>query len=112
MNRVRPWPPDFFPIRSPDMARLMGMLRGVAPAVLFGLRFWAAVCLALYVAFWLELDNPFWAGATAAIVAQPTLGASLRKGWFRMVGTVIGAVAVVVLTALFVQSRVGFLLGL
>ena len=88
------------------------MLRGAAPAVLFGLRFWAAVCLALYVAFWLELDNPFWAGATAAIVAQPTLGVSLRKGWFRMVGTVIGAMAVVALTALFVQSRVGFLLGL
>jgi hypothetical protein len=28
-----------------------------APNLLHGLRLWAAVCLALYVAFWLELDN-------------------------------------------------------
>jgi hypothetical protein len=49
----------------------------------------ASVCLALFVAFWLELDNPFWAGTSAAIVCYPRLGASLRKGWFRMIGTVM-----------------------
>src|ERR1700755_1936479 len=80
-----------------------------APPLLFGLRLWAAVCLALYVAFWLELDNPFWAGTSAAIVCQPQLGASLRKGWFRMIGTVVGATMIVVLTSLFPQDRVGFL---
>jgi uncharacterized membrane protein YccC len=73
---------------------------------------WASVCLALYVAFWLELDNAFWAGTTAAIVCQPHLGASLRKGWFRMIGTVVGAVAIVVLTACFPQDRAAFLVGL
>ena len=52
--------------------------RAAGPPLLFGLRLWAAVCLALYVAFWLELDNPFWAGTSAAIVCQPQLGASLR----------------------------------
>ena len=62
-----------------------------------------------YVAFWLELDNPFWAGTSAAIVCQPQLGASLRKGWFRMIGTVIGATMIVVLTACFPQDRVAFL---
>jgi uncharacterized membrane protein YccC len=76
------------------------------------LRLWAAVCLALYIAFWLELDSAYWAGTTAAIVCQPSLGASLRKGSFRMIGTVLGAVAIVVLTACFPQSRIGFLLGL
>jgi uncharacterized membrane protein YccC len=70
------------------------------------------VCLALYVAFWLELDNAYWAGTTAAIVCQPHLGASLRKGWFRMIGTLVGAVAVVVLTACFPQDRGAFLVGL
>jgi uncharacterized membrane protein YccC len=80
--------------------------------VLFGLRLWASVCLALYVAFWLELDNAYWAGTSAAIVCQPHLGASLRKGWFRMIGTVIGAVAIVVLTACFPQDRIPFLVGL
>jgi hypothetical protein len=44
----------------------------------------------MFVAFWLELDNPFWAGTSAAVVCQPQLGASLRKGWFRMIGTVVG----------------------
>src|SRR5271168_5505759 len=96
----------------PDAGRLKSALRSAAPAVLFGLRLWAAVCLALYIAFWLQLDNPSWAGTTAAIVCQPSLGASLRKSWFRMVGTAVGAVAIVVLTACFPQDRLGFLLGL
>src|SRR6202045_4528135 len=89
-----------------------GVLQAARPPLLFGLRLWASVCLALYVTYWLELDNPFWAGTTAAIVCQPHLGASLRKGWFRMIGTVIGAVAIVVLTACFPQDRAPFLIGL
>jgi uncharacterized membrane protein YccC len=89
-----------------------GALCSVGPAMLFGLRLWAAVCLALYIAFRLELDSAYWAGTTAAIVCQPSLGASLRKGSFRMIGTVLGAVAIVVLTACFPQSRLGFLVGL
>src|ERR1700756_2866844 len=105
-----------FPARgSPgasSAARLPDALRAAGPALLFGLRLWASVCLALYVAFSLELNNAYWAGTSAAIVCQPTLGASLRKGWFRMVGTVIGAVAIVALTAVFPQQRTGFLLGL
>lgn len=78
----------------------------------YGIRLWAAVCLALFVAFRLELDNAFWAGTTAAITCQPVLGASLRKGWFRMLGTLVGAVAIVLITACFPQSRTGFLLAL
>jgi len=89
-----------------------GVLQTSGPPLLFGLRLWASVCLALYVAFWLELENAYWAGTTAAIVCQPHLGASLRKGWFRMIGTVVGAVAIVVLTACFPQDRAPFLVGL
>src|SRR3954469_20495164 len=92
--------------------RLTEALRAAGPALLFGLRLWASVCLALYVAFWLELDNPQWAGTTAAIVCQPHLGASLRKGWYRMIGTVVGAVAIVVMTACFPQDRAAFMVGL
>ena len=97
-------------------ARLSAALTNAAmaagPPLLFGLRLWTSVCLALYVAFWLELDNAFWAGTTAAIVCQPHLGASLRKGWYRMIGTSIGAVAIVVLTACFPQARAPFLVAL
>jgi Fusaric acid resistance protein family len=50
---------------------------GAPPLV--GLRLWASVCLALYVAFWLQLDNAFWAGTAAALACQPPLGASMRS---------------------------------
>ncbi len=96
----------------PFAARLATASRAAGPPLLFGLRLWVSVCLALYLAFWLELDNAYWAGTTAALVCQPHLGASLRKGWFRMIGTVVGAVAIVVLTACFPQNRIAFLVGL
>jgi uncharacterized membrane protein YccC len=108
MSRAGLWVSDA--IQTPRA--VADALCSAGPAVLFGLRLWAAVCLALYIAFWLELDNAYWAGTTAAIVCQPSLGASLRKGSFRMIGTVLGAVAIVVLTACFPQSRFGFLIGL
>jgi len=41
---------------------LADALRVAGPPFLLGLRLWASVCLALYVAFWLELDNAYWAG--------------------------------------------------
>lgn len=96
----------------PDVELLRRKISTATPPLLFGLRLWASVCLALYVAFWLELDNPFWAGTSAAIVCQPQLGASLRKGWYRLVGTLIGAVAIVVMTACFPQDRGLFLFSL
>jgi uncharacterized membrane protein YccC len=88
---------------------LVRALRDGGPALLFGVRLWASVCLALYVAFWLELDNAYWAGTSAAIVCQPQLGASLRKGWFRLIGTLVGATMIVVLTGCFPQNRIAFL---
>jgi Fusaric acid resistance protein family len=57
-------------------AALSAALRAAGPPLLFGLRVWASVCLALYVAFWLELDNAFWAGTSAAIIASDQLGAT------------------------------------
>src|SRR5262245_2491745 len=105
--------------RAPDrsaaarwMAASANAARAAGPPLLFGLRLWASVCLALYVAFWLELDNASWAGTSAGIVCQPHLGASLRKGWYRMIGTLVGAIAIVVLTASFPQDRAAFMVGL
>jgi uncharacterized membrane protein YccC len=96
-------------ISVPKAPRLTDALTAAGAPLLFGVRLWASVCLALFVAFWLELDNPYWAGTSAAIVCYPQLGASLRKGWFRMIGTVIGATMIVVLTAWFPQDRIAFL---
>ena len=107
----REWAPDWRPeIGWREI--LTKALLGVGPPLLFGLRLWVSVCLALFVAFWLQLDNPFWAGTSAAIVCQPYLGASLRKSRYRLIGTVVGAVTIVVLTAWFPQNRILFFVGL
>jgi uncharacterized membrane protein YccC len=99
-------------ISTPRRAQLAEWLSAATPAFLFALRMWASVCLALYVAFELELSEPSWAATTAAIVCTPVLGASLRKAPFRLLGTVIGAIGIVILAALFRQDRIGFLVGL
>jgi uncharacterized membrane protein YccC len=93
-------------------ASMAQRLLEATPALLFALRLWASVCLALWVAFTLELSEPSWAATTAALVCQPLLGASLRKSSFRMIGTVVGAVAIVVIAAYSRQDRVGFLVSL
>jgi uncharacterized membrane protein YccC len=95
-----------------SLGTLTNAVRAAGPPLLFGVRLWVSVCLALYVAFWLELDNGFWAGTTAGLMCQPHLGASLRKGWFRMIGSLVGALAIVALTGCFPQDRAGFLIGL
>jgi uncharacterized membrane protein YccC len=93
---------------SNPAGRLADAFANARGPLLFGIRLWVSVCLAMYVAFWLQLDNPYWAGASAAVVCQPQLGASLRKGWFRMIGTTIGVVVIVVLTACFPQDRIAY----
>src|SRR5271155_1407558 len=90
-------------------AALTRAARAAGPPLVFGLRFWASISLALYVAFWLQLDNPYWAGITAALVHQPRLGASLRKARFYVIGTLLGAVIAVVLAGLFPQNPAAFL---
>ena len=100
------------PTKPTDAPWLQTVWAATRSPLLFGLRLWVSVGLSLYVAFWLELDNPYWAGTTAALVCQPHLGASLRKGWYRMIGTIVGGVAIVALTACFPQDRIAFLAGL
>ena len=84
------------------------ILEAMRPAVLHGLRTTAAASIALGIAFWLELDRAYWAGTTAVIVCQPLLGSSLRKAFFRALGTLAGALAIVLLSACFPQDRIGF----
>ena len=85
--------------------------------ILLSIRRRASVAIAFvscvtHSGFWLQLDSGSWAGTSAGIVCQPILGASLRKGWYRMIRTVVGAVIIVVLTACFIQNRAAFLVAL
>jgi uncharacterized membrane protein YccC len=95
-----------------EQASFGALLKAASPDVAFGVRMAASVSLALFAAFWLELDNAFWAAASAAVVCQPNLGASLRKAWFRLIGTLVGAAMIVAISALFTQDRLGFLAAL
>ena len=73
-------------------------------AWLFALKTFAAAMLALWCAMALNLDRPYWAMATAYIVAQPLTGAMRSKGVYRLLGTVIGAVVVVTLFPLLINA--------
>lgn len=87
------------------LAWLKATLAPFGPRFLFGVRLWASASLALFVAYYLEMESPFWAGTTAVIVCQPSLGASLQKARFRALGTLVGAVVMVALLAAFAQDR-------
>ncbi len=61
------------------------------PAALFSLKCLAAAMLALFVAFSIGLERPYWAFLTSYIVAQPMAGAVISKALFRIIGTFVGA---------------------
>ncbi|QSV47088.1 FUSC family protein [Geobacter benzoatilyticus] len=61
--------------------------------LVFAVRGMAAALAALGVAIFLKLENPYWAAMTALIVIQPTRGLLLEKSYYRLVGTVVGAAA-------------------
>jgi uncharacterized membrane protein YccC len=80
-------------------------------AFAFGLRAWLACMLALYLSFLLQIDEPLWAGLTVWQGIQPAPGMAISRGFWRIVGVVIGAVMGVVLTALFPQAPELFILS-
>ena len=71
----------------------------------FGIRIWLAVVVALAASFWLELEVPSAAAVTVAILAEPTRGRALEKAFFRLIATVIGVTAAIVIVAVFSQAR-------
>lgn len=83
-----------------------------APAVvaaLFAFKAFVAGLLALFIAFWLELDQPRWALLTVFVVAQPDSGQVLAKGFYRILGTIAGLLASIALVFGLSQSGELFL---
>ncbi|GJE55163.1 MULTISPECIES: FUSC family protein [Methylobacterium] len=95
---------------SPPLAdRLIDRLDAIVPppaAWLFGLRIWLAMMLALYAAFWLQIESASSAAVCVAILAQPKRGQALSKAGYRFLGTIVGGVVAIVLTGLFNEDRV------
>ncbi len=77
----------------------------------FGLRTWAAMMLALYAAFWLQLQSASSSAVCVGILALPTRGQAYQKSAFRILGTVIGVVASIVIAGVFNGARDLFIIA-
>jgi uncharacterized membrane protein YccC len=73
-------------------------------AVRFSANTFAAAMIALYVAFALDLSQPYWAMATAYIVSNPLSGAVRSKAVYRLLGTILGAAVAVMLVPALVNT--------
>lgn len=65
-----------------------------------------AAIIALWIALRFDLPRPYWAMATAYVVMQPVLGGTRSRGVYRIAGTLIAAVAVVIMVPALVQVPV------
>ena len=77
----------------------------------FALRIWAAMMVALYAAFWLQLESASTAAVTVGVLALQTRGQAYQKAAYRILATIIGVVASFVIAGLFPQSRELFMVG-
>ena len=67
--------------------------------------------LALGIGYGLNLESPRSALITVFIVMQPQSGMILSKSFYRVIGTLVGSVAIVLLVGLFAQTPELFLLA-
>lgn len=74
--------------------------------VLFSLKIFLAAMLAYYIAIRFDLPRPFWAVATVYIVAHPLSGAITSKSLYRLLGTLIGGAATIVMVPNLVNEPI------
>ena len=71
----------------------------------FALRIWVAMMLGLHAAFWLQLDSASSAAVTVDVLAVQTRGRAYQKAIYRILATIVGVIASIVITGLFPQTR-------
>ena len=77
---------------------------------LYSVKCFAAGMLAIYLALKMGLPKPFWALTTVYVVsAQPFSGIIRSRSLYRVIGTIIAAIAVVTGFPLFFNYRILFL---
>ncbi|MBW5433775.1 FUSC family protein [Bradyrhizobium canariense] len=92
---------------SPFLSRL---LAAAAPGrldpkwALFSANSFIAAMLAIYFAFRLGLERPYWAMLTVYLTAQPFAGAVRSRAVYRFVGTLLGACAALALVPILVDQ--------
>jgi uncharacterized membrane protein YccC len=72
----------------------------------------ASVTLAVLAALALHADAPWWAGLSAFIVSKAAPLAAVSRGIMRIIGSIVGALAALVLLRLFVYQWLPFCLSL
>ncbi len=79
------------------------------PAFRYGLKFGLAGVIAVFIALFIQLEEPTWALFTVFVlmIAQ-YVGAIAEKSVFRIIGTIIGAIFGYVLTASLEQQPILF----
>ncbi|MXV07324.1 MULTISPECIES: FUSC family protein [unclassified Xanthomonas] len=91
---------------------LADALRGEGDAWLFVLRTLLSIYLAGWIALRLDLASPMTAMITVVVVMHRQTGMVFAKGFYRILGTLIGSVAALTMVALFPQEPVLFVLVL
>jgi len=86
------------------MQRLAWLFFPSGENISFAIRCCVSIALALYLAFWLHLDNAYWVFINVAILIQPLPGFLVVRAYARLIGTFIAGVMSIVLIALFAQS--------
>jgi uncharacterized membrane protein YccC len=74
-----------------------------AVALTFAVKTFAAALLALYIAFWADLDDPRWSFLTVFVVSQPDSGLVLAKSFYRILGTIAGVLVTIALVFALAQ---------
>jgi uncharacterized membrane protein YccC len=72
--------------------------------IIFSLNCFIAAMLALFIAFSLDFKTPAWAMTTVYLTSQPLSGAVRARALYRVVGTLIGAVAMVAIVPNLVNA--------
>jgi uncharacterized membrane protein YccC len=72
--------------------------------IMFVIKIVAIAFITLWLAYRLELDSPATAVTTVFIVALPGSGMVLEKAVFRVIGTLVGCIAAVILIGLLPQA--------
>jgi uncharacterized membrane protein YccC len=72
----------------------------------------ASVTLAVLVALALHADDPWWAGISAFVVSKAAFSVAVSRGVMRVAGSIVGAVAALVILRLFVYQSLPFCLSL
>lgn len=74
--------------------------------VIFSLKTFLAAMLAYLIAISFDLDRPYWAVATVYIVAHPLSGAISSKSVFRLLGTLVGSFATLIMVPNLVNEPI------